>query len=206
MTGTTPLPIPAYVSPSMLTGCPRVYQRASPRAVTMTPSVAMKAGIPVRAMSVPFTRPAAAPTASPATTGTITGRSMSEGYTGRTASADWARLAATMAVSATTDPEDRSMPPVMMTWVTPMAMMPITDTCRIITTRRCSFSRKLCRSKIQPSSSNPSARPTSTMRILSSGGQRRDRGAAGVLTVCWARACGMCFPVAYCAASAMIFS
>ena len=28
------------------------------------------------------------------------------------------------------------MPPVMITWVTPTAMMPITETCRIITVRR----------------------------------------------------------------------
>ena len=48
-------------------------------------------------------------------TGTRTGKSVSAGYTALTASEDWARLAAAMAVTATTDPEDRSMPPVMIT-------------------------------------------------------------------------------------------
>ena len=69
----------AKLSVSMLTGWPRVYQRATPRALTITPSVAMKGGIEVRAMRVPFTSPASAPTASPAATGTTTGRSVSEG-------------------------------------------------------------------------------------------------------------------------------
>src|SRR3569623_2373137 len=111
----------------MLTGCPWVYHFAKPRAVTMTPSVAMKGGIDVHAINVPFTRPATAPTASPAATGTRTDRSVSDAYTGDGASEDWARLAATIAVSATTEPEDRSLPPAMMTCVAPTAMMPMTD-------------------------------------------------------------------------------
>ncbi len=45
------------------------------------------------------------------------------------------------------------MPPVMMTCVTPTAMMPMTDTCRIMIVRRCWFIRKLWPMKIQPSSS-----------------------------------------------------
>src|SRR5690242_14700336 len=123
----------------MLTGWPWVYHFAKPRAVTMTPSVAMKGGIDVHAISVPFTRPATAPTASPATTGTTTDESVRDAYTGEGASEDWARLAATIAVRATTEPEDRSIPPAIMTCVTPTAMMPITATWRIMTTRRCSF-------------------------------------------------------------------
>ncbi|MNW17192.1 hypothetical protein D3C71_2162910 [compost metagenome] len=55
-----------------------------------------------------------------------------------------------MAVMPTTDPEDRSIPPVMITWVTPTAIMPITATCRIMIVRRCGFNRKLCPTKIQP--------------------------------------------------------
>ena len=38
-----------------------------------------------------------------------------------------------MAVAPTIEPEDRSMPPVMMTWVTPIAMMPTIETCRMMT-------------------------------------------------------------------------
>ena len=65
------------------------------------------------------------------------------------------------------------MPPVMITWVTPTAMMPITDTCRIMTVRRCGLNRKLWPTKIQPRSSKASAIPTRTSRMLTSGGQRR---------------------------------
>ena len=47
-------------------------------------------------------------------------------------SAVCARLAATIAVMPTTEPDDRSMPPMMMTCVTPTAMMPISASCRIM--------------------------------------------------------------------------
>ncbi len=59
-------------------------------------------------------------------------------------------LADNIAVRPTTDPEDRSMPPVMMTCVTPTAMMPITETCRIMMVSRCWFIRKLWPMNIQP--------------------------------------------------------
>ena len=49
-----------------------------------------------------------------------------------------------IAVAPTTEPDERSMPPVMMTCVTPMAMMPTTETCRIMMERRCVLNRKLC--------------------------------------------------------------
>ena len=39
---------------------------------------------------------------------------------------------AIIAVAATTEPELRSIPPVMITWVTPTAMMPTIETCRIM--------------------------------------------------------------------------
>ena len=42
-----------------------------------------------------------------------------------------------MAETASTEPDDRSMPPVMITCVTPMAMRPTMETCRIMTSRRC---------------------------------------------------------------------
>ena len=49
---------------------------------------------------------------------------------------DWAKLAATITVTPTTEPEERSMPEVMITCVTPMAMMPITETCKMMICRR----------------------------------------------------------------------
>jgi hypothetical protein len=49
-----------------------------------------------------------------------------------------------MAVAPTIDPDDRSMPPVMITWVIPTAMMPTTETCRIMIARRWLLNRKLC--------------------------------------------------------------
>ena len=69
------------------------------------------------------------------------------------------------------------MPPVMMTCVTPTAMMPMTDTCRMMIDRRCMFIRKLSPTKIQPRISKTSAMPISTSRMLTSGGSR---GALGV--------------------------
>ena len=45
------------------------------------------------------------------------------------------------------------MPPVMITWVTPTAMMPMTATCRIMIVSRWVFIRKLWPMKIQPSTS-----------------------------------------------------
>jgi hypothetical protein len=81
-----------------------------------------------------------------------------------------------MAVSPTTEPDDRSMPPVMMTCVTPTEMMPITETCRIMIFRRCTLSRKLWPTKIQPRISQTSAMPISTRKMPSSGGTRRRLG------------------------------
>ena len=66
----------------MLTGWPRVYHLAMPRAVTIMPSVAMKGGMPVVAIRLPLTVPAAAPTIRPAATGTSTGRPVSDGIDG----------------------------------------------------------------------------------------------------------------------------
>ena len=77
-----------------------------------------------------------------------------------------------MAARPTTEPEDRSTPAVMMTWVTPTAMMPITDTCRMMIDRRCLLARKLSPTKIQPRISKTTAMPISTPRIETSGGRR----------------------------------
>src|SRR5688500_4451100 len=89
----------------------------------------------------------------------------------------------------TTEPDERSTPPVMMTWVTPTAMMPMTATCRIITVRRCWFIKKLWPTKIQPSSSKNSAMPINTRKMFASGGSLRfccisPPGRAAVLAAC----------------------
>ena len=113
------------------------------------PSVAMNGGMRVYAMRLPLTSPASAPVARPAAIGTTTGRSVSDGNTAR-AFAVCARLAAIIADSATTEPDDRSMPPVRITCVTPMASRPMIETCSTMTSRRCPLNRKLVPRTLQP--------------------------------------------------------
>ena len=86
---------------------------------------------------------------------------------------------AIIAVAPTTEPEERSMPPVMITWVTPTAMMPTTLTCRIMMLRRWVLKRKLCPWRSQPSTSKISAIAISPKKMLSSGGRWPPRVAAG---------------------------
>ena len=90
---------------------------------------------------------------------------------------------AIIAVAPTTEPDDRSMPPVMITWVTPMAMMPTMDTCRMMISSRCwlkmasTFSRVLNRKlspiRSRPRISNVAAMTMSAMRMFISGGHVR---------------------------------
>ncbi len=98
------------------------------------PNVAMNGGILKRAISEPLTRPQRAPIAKAARTGTSTGTSR-PGNLISAQSSRCARLAATTAARARTDPEDRSMPPVMMTMVTPMAIRPTTEIWRTMLSR-----------------------------------------------------------------------
>ena len=90
---------------------------------------------------------------------------------------------AIIAVAPTIEPELRSMPPEMITWVTPRAMMPMIETCRMMIDSRAvlkievAFSRVLNRNE-SPISSQPSASKTATIRMsakktLSSGGRCR---------------------------------
>jgi len=92
---------------------PCVYVSASPRAITSMPSVVIKGGMCSLVMITPFTRPSTPPTASPATNASGTGTS------------DWSRLAVMTVERASTEPTERSMPPVRITYVMPMAMMPL---------------------------------------------------------------------------------
>ena len=127
----------------MDTGMPPVNHFAKPRAATIVPSVAINGGMAVNAISEPFSMPINKPTVMPARIGHITGRSVSAGNTARGKSDTCARLAETTAVAATTEPEERSMPLVMMTMFTPTAMMPTTDICRMMICSRSILKIKL---------------------------------------------------------------
>ena len=133
--------------------------------------------------------PAIRPQQRPTTTGTSTGRSCQPsgsiifGFGWPFTTETWAKLMAIIAVAPTTEPELRSMPPEMITWVTPMAMMPMIETCRMMIDSRAvlkievAFGRVLNRNE-SPISSQPSASKTATIRTsakktLSSGGRCR---------------------------------
>src|SRR3989442_852262 len=171
-TGWAPEPSAANSSVSMETGVPLVNHLAKPRAATMVPRVAMKGGMPVKAISEPLISPTIRPTHMPASTGQTTGRSVSWGNTARGKSDTCARLADTTAAAATTEPEDRSMPLVMMTRLTPTAMMPTTAICSTMICSRSALSRKLWPTVSQPAASKNRAMPSSTRKMLSSGGHR----------------------------------
>jgi hypothetical protein len=66
-------------------------------------------------MMLPLMAPASSPTPSPTITGIHTGKSVSDGNTARVKSEVCARLAAIIADKASTEPDDRSIPVVMMT-------------------------------------------------------------------------------------------
>ena len=78
-TGQMPVPMKLNCSVRPETGWPLVYHLETPRAETIMPSVAMKGGILVLAMSWPLMKPASRPTPMPSATGTMTGRSVRDG-------------------------------------------------------------------------------------------------------------------------------
>ncbi len=109
------------------------------------PSVAMKGGMRKKATNVPFIAPIRAPNETPITTGTITGKSIAQvpkiafGLGLPFTSSVCANDIAIMAVAATSGPDERSMPAVRMTWVTPSAMIPMIATCRMMIWSRASL-------------------------------------------------------------------
>ena len=107
---------------------------AKPRATVIMPSVAMKGGILNLEMSEPLMRPVSAPMPSATTMGMRTGTTK-PGYLSVAESCNCARLVAITAASASTEPEPRSMPPVMMTIVTPMAISPMKEIWRTMLKR-----------------------------------------------------------------------
>ncbi|MOA21493.1 hypothetical protein D3C78_1419870 [compost metagenome] len=78
-TGQIPVPMKLKPSVSPEIGWPFVYHLERPRAVTIMPSVAMKGGILVRAMSCPLMKPARVPANMPTASGMKKGRSVSPG-------------------------------------------------------------------------------------------------------------------------------
>ncbi|MNT88195.1 hypothetical protein D3C72_2287160 [compost metagenome] len=79
ITGQMPVPMKLNCSVSPETGWPLVYHLEMPRADTIMPSVAMKGGIFVLAISWPLMKPASRPTPMPTPIGTMAGRSVSDG-------------------------------------------------------------------------------------------------------------------------------
>ena len=106
----------------------------------------------------------------PARIGQITGKSVNEGKMARGKSDTWAKLADTTAAAATTEPDDKSIPLVMITRFTPTAMMPITDICKMMICKRSILKIKLWPFTYQPSASKNRLIPTSTIKMLASGG------------------------------------
>ena len=90
--------------------------RASPRATSIMPSVAMNGGNPRIEMLNPFTAPTSAPKAT---------ASSSPSANGRFRNLPPRKNAVITAARLSPVPADRSMPPVAMTKVAPSAMMPM---------------------------------------------------------------------------------
>ncbi len=106
------------------TGLPPLITSARPRAAVIMPSVTMNGATRPLVMTQPLTAPQPAPASTPRSTGTASGYCCG-----------WAKQAATTPVSATSEPSDRSTPPVSSTKVTPTARMPLMEICRTRLTR-----------------------------------------------------------------------
>jgi hypothetical protein len=104
-----------------------------------------------------------------------------------------------MAASATTEPDERSMPVVMITWVTPIASRPVVETCRMMISSRLELKRKLWPRRVQPSNSKISAMPTITSRMLASSGSLRRVVLCPAAVATWtAVVMAICLPIALC--------
>src|ERR1700676_768050 len=117
MQNSAPLPSSAKESPRPETGRAPVICNATPRATSIMPSVAMNGGNPMRVTNKPLNAPQIAPM--------ITPPSMPIG----TGTPAFTSNAATTPESASTDPTDRSIPPVMITQVAPTPRYAMDVTC-----------------------------------------------------------------------------
>ncbi len=116
VSNTKPLPTTENDWGKSLTGIPRVMVSATPRAIESVPRVTMKGFIPILVTASPCKSPITAPAPNVkavASTGWTPPRNI---------------RASTTPVKATTEPGDRSIPAVMMTNVSPIAMIPNTAT------------------------------------------------------------------------------
>ena len=111
-------------------------------------------------------------TLKPITIGTMTGKSiqpcsmkMARGNTD-----DCAKLMAIIEVAPIIEPPDRSIPPEMITWVTPTARMPTTATCVIMIERRSLLNMKLWPTMNQPRASKTTIRTRSPRKAFISAG------------------------------------
>src|SRR5690606_19211970 len=114
----TPWPSNRNESGAPNTATAPVTISTSPRPTLSMPSVAMNGGSPTTDTSNPLTNPAIAPTAIPP-------RMPTSGLNPKSA----IRITPSTPARAATEPTDRSMPPVMITMVTPTAMTAFTDVC-----------------------------------------------------------------------------
>ncbi len=110
-----PFPRMPKASPSLEIGAAPVSWSATPRAISIMPSVATKGVIRILVTTKPLTRPHAAPATIPSA---IAGAVGTPAFTASPV---------TTPDSARTDPTLRSIPPVMMTRVMPMPSRPITE-------------------------------------------------------------------------------
>lgn len=147
---------------------PSVIWSASPRAEASMARVAMKGTIPPKEMSRPLTRPQPTPT-------TIAVKRMpAKPYS-------WvATVVAHTEERATMAPTDRSMPPEMITKVTPTVTMPITDawvstSCRLRVSRNAS-------GWVMPPMRTSAASTPSRVRVRTSARPNRTRQAGGPST------------------------
>ena len=97
--------------------------RDAPRAIIIIPKVEINGGMPPSAVNPPLNNPNKAPIKIDAAKANSADDTLSPPVTIE---------AETTAVSATTEPDDRSIPVVIMMKVTPIAIIPNIDTCSII--------------------------------------------------------------------------
>src|SRR6201747_689263 len=104
---------------------PSEIASVSPRAMAIIASVTMNGTSLSHATDKPFRAPTSAPTANATPSPAMPSATLSGLDPAIT-------VAATMPLSATSEPNDRSMPDVMITKVPPTAAMPTTDTCTMM--------------------------------------------------------------------------
>jgi hypothetical protein len=125
-----PPPIKLKESERFDTGLPSLNTNASPLAIVIMPKVTINEATLPFVMINPLITPIPSPINIPTNKGTIS-----------PCVPGWAKLAAATPVNATTEPKDKSIPPDIMTNVTPMAKIPLIEVCRNTITIFCSVKK-----------------------------------------------------------------